>query len=223
MTLDLDRKMAQLELKLLRAQLNSHFMFNNLNAINFYILQKDPQKASFYLTLFSRLMRRIMAGSQRDFIKLSEEIETLRLYVQLESMRFNHPIELQPVYGENIDPEMIMFPSLLLHTYIEHAIWNHLLPLTQDGKIRLGVFRRLNKFHIVLEDNGIHRSETHAHRLMTQDEAGLQMAEERVFLLNQRHGTDIQVQVVEVPIAGGEPGRRVEIEFEPIPFTKPKQ
>jgi LytS/YehU family sensor histidine kinase len=52
MTVDLERKMAQLEVKLLRAQFNSHFLFNNLNAINYRILQNDPQTASAYLTLF---------------------------------------------------------------------------------------------------------------------------------------------------------------------------
>ncbi len=89
MTRDLELEMARLEVKLLRAQFNSHFLFNNLSAINYRILNKDPADASKYLNAFSRLLRRTLADSRSDFVALSDEIETLRLYVTMENMRFD--------------------------------------------------------------------------------------------------------------------------------------
>ena len=72
----------------LRAQMNPHFIFNSLNAINKFILQNDKLQASEYLTKFSRLVRLILENSKETSISLESELESLNLYLELESLRF---------------------------------------------------------------------------------------------------------------------------------------
>lgn len=193
MAVDLERQMAQLEVKLLRAQFNSHFLFNNLNAINFHILKNDSQTASFYLTLFSRLMRRIIADTQRDFNKLSEEIETIRLYIQIESMRFNRKIRFDTAIDPDIDPGQIWIPSLILHTYLENTIWQGLQPNTVESELKLAVHKKLNIYNIELRGNGFASQKNRPHSMYTAEESGITMARERLQLLNQCYGTDMQI------------------------------
>ncbi|GAB2782091.1 hypothetical protein GCM10027275_27410 [Rhabdobacter roseus] len=222
--MDLDREIAQLEVKLLRSQINSHFLFNNLNAINYHILRNDSQKASRYLTLFSRLMRRIITGSQRDFVKLDEEAETIRLYVEMESLRFDKPFKFMYFVDDSVAPEAVWIPSLLLHTYVENAIWHGLVPQTGEGMLRLSVNRHLGKYHIVLEDNGFDRKPGGTglpSALRADEDAGLLMAEERLRLLNQKYKTDMRVHI-DTPSYGPEgsrptrQGTRIELSFKPF-------
>ncbi|MBU1820679.1 MAG: histidine kinase [Bacteroidetes bacterium] len=215
MTVDLERKMAQLEVKLLRAQFNSHFLFNNLNAINYRILQNDSQTASAYLTLFSRLMRRILADSRRDFNRLSDEIETIRLYLQVESMRFNRTIQLITNIEPGLDPGQIWIPSLILHTYLENSVWQSMLPRAMDSILILSVQKQANMYHIVLEDNGFVASVPRS--AYAREESGMSMAQERLRLLNQCYGVEMQITTGEKAGATSEaPGTRVDLSFKPF-------
>ena len=210
-----------MEVKLLRSQINSHFLFNNLNAINYYILRNDTQKASRYLALFSKLMRRIISGSQRDFVKLDEEAETVRLYVEMESLRFDKPFKFVFFVDESVAPELVWIPSLLLHTYVENAIWHGLVPQSGEGMLRLSVYRKREKYHIVLEDNGFDRQAGRPSALRADEDAGLVMAEERLRLLNQKYETDMRVHI-DTPTHGAHgsrparQGTRIELSFKPF-------
>lgn len=155
MTLDLDLQMAQLEVKLLRTQFNSHFLFNNLNAINYCILQNDNQKASSYLTLFSRFLRRLAGSSRHDFVRLSEEIETLSQYVQIENLRFARSLRLAVSVESGIEPEEVWIPSFVLHSHLENMIWQNLESQAAEGVLRLRVKKKSGKYCILLETTGI--------------------------------------------------------------------
>jgi len=87
---ELQQKASELEMQALRAQMNPHFIFNSLNAINHFILQNKKSEASAYLTKFSRLVRMILQNSQSSLISLESEIEALKLYLELEALRFDH-------------------------------------------------------------------------------------------------------------------------------------
>ena len=87
---DLQQQATELEMQALRAQMNPHFIFNCLNSINGFILKNESETASDYLTKFSRLIRMVLNNSQRKFISLEDELETLGLYLYMEKLRFTN-------------------------------------------------------------------------------------------------------------------------------------
>src|SRR4029453_13138134 len=87
---ELQQQKTEIEMQALRAQMNPHFIFNSLNSINRFILQNNKAQASDYLTKFSRLVRLILQNSQASLISLESELESLELYLDLESVRFDH-------------------------------------------------------------------------------------------------------------------------------------
>ena len=185
--------MAQLELKLLRAQFSSHFLFNHLNAINYSILKEDPKTASAYLTLFARLLRRITADSRREFVRLSQEIETIRLYIKIESMRFGYPIHFTTSIEANLDPAQVWVPSLVLHTYVENAIWHVMQQRQPEGAIQLKLRKEMDKYHLLLQDNGQGKARRLSEQLKPHDKVGMDLTQERLRLLNWQFGTDLEV------------------------------
>lgn len=221
MTLDLDLQMAQLEVKLLRAQFNSHFLFNNLNAINFCILQNDNQKASSYLTLFSRYLRRLSGrSSYQDFVRLTEEIETLSQYVQIENLRFARSLRFAVSVDRNIDLEEIWVPSLILHSHIENMIWHNSESQTDEGFLSLGIKKKSGKCHILLEASSMRDEIADSHTRLGTNENELSLALERLRLLNERYGTDFNVEIRKPRSRANGSGLRVDISFTHFIFWK---
>ena len=190
---DIDLQMAQLEVKLLRAQFSSHFLFNHLNAINYSILKGDPKAASSYLTSFARLLRRITADSQHEFVRLSDEIETLGLYIKIESMRFGYPIRFITSIDPELDPAQVWVPSLVRHTYVENAIWHVVQQRKEEGAIGLKLIKKMDKYHLLLQDNGRGKARRLSERLQPQEKEGMALTQERLQLLNWQFGTDLEV------------------------------
>lgn len=223
---DIDLQMAQLEVKLLRAQFSSHFLFNHLNAINYSILKDDPKAASSYLTLFARLLRRITADSRREFVRLSDEIETIRLYIKIESMRFGYPIRFTTSIDPEFDPAQVWVPSLILHTYVENAIWHVVQQRKEEGVIGLTLIKKTDKYHLLLQDNGRGKAKRFSERLQPQEKASIDLTQERLQLLNRQFGTDLEV-TMDDPESWEEPGtlfekspspsnRTVDLSFHPF-------
>lgn len=122
----LHQQLAELEAKALRAQMNPHFIFNSLNAIQECIVTEKPDTAFEYLSKFSRLLRLVLNNSEKNFIPLTNELEMLRLYLSLETLRFRHSFTYCIDVEETIDPEEVQVPSLLIQPYIENALWHGL-------------------------------------------------------------------------------------------------
>ncbi len=214
MTLDLDLQMAQLEVKLLRSQFNSHFLFNNLNAINYRILQNENQKASSYLTLFSRFLRRLADSSRQDFVRLSEEIETLSQYVQIENLRFAHVLRLAVSVEPGIRTEEVWVPSLVLHSHLENMIWQNLASQAGEGILALKIKKESGKYYILLRTKGINLGISDSRAQLGSRESGLSLTLERLQLLNTRHGTDLQMSHSEASAPNS--GKQVVLSFSPI-------
>jgi len=154
-----EKKISEVEMKALRAQMNPHFIFNCLNSINRYIVKSDHITASNYLTRFSKLIRRILDNSASGIITLDTEMETLDLYVQMEAMRFHNRFSYNIVAGETIDRHTTLIPSMLLQPYVENAIWHGLLHKI-SGDCRLDIqFQKTNEnlMCVTIEDNGVGR------------------------------------------------------------------
>ncbi|MCW3071770.1 MAG: Two-component system sensor histidine kinase, partial [Bacteroidetes bacterium] len=120
--LNAQQRTLQLEQKLLRSQMNPHFIFNSLIAIESYIYKNEPKEAGKYLSGFARLMRLILENSREEYIPLSKEIKTLEYYLQLQKNRFDNAFDYAIELSEGTDPEAIAIPPMLAQPFIENSI-----------------------------------------------------------------------------------------------------
>jgi tetratricopeptide (TPR) repeat protein len=181
-------QVSEVELKALRTQMNPHFIFNSLRSINEFILNRQTQLASEYLIKFSNLMRSILENSRRKEIILSDEINVLELYMQVELQRMEHPftyaIELDP----EIDPENTLIPPMLLQPIIENSIWHGLAPKDKPGKIIIRIRKENNLILCEVEDNGIGTELSRSRRNKSGVKAtsyGLKITAERLAIIEQ--------------------------------------
>ena len=189
-------KASELEMQALRAQMNPHFIFNSLNSINRFILQNNKEQASEYLTKFSKLVRLILQNSNVSLITLESELEALQLYLELESLRFNHRFNFKISVDDEIDTEVIKVPPLIIQPYAENAIWHGLmhLPAGQAGKQDIGnleieITEEANFLQIKISDDGIGRkkaAELKSKSATTHKSMGLKITEDRIATMNEK-------------------------------------
>ncbi|MFC4872992.1 tetratricopeptide repeat protein [Negadavirga shengliensis] len=153
----LKQHMAETEMKWLKAQLDPHFIFNSLNSISDFILRNDSMTADYYLGKFAKLMRMILEKSGEKAIRLSEDLQMLELYMQLESLRLNNKFTYNIKVEEGLDPDQIEVPPLLLQPYVENSIWHGLSGMEGPGKILILVYKTINGISCSVEDNGVGR------------------------------------------------------------------
>jgi len=151
-----------LEQRLLRAQMNPHFIFNSLCAVQDFILAGKPQKANTFLTKIARLMRNILENSREEFIPLDKEIETIRLYLDLQQLRFETGFEYKITLDKSIDPENISVPPMLTQPCVENSIEHGLLPLKEKGELNIAYSLSNGLMMLEVTDNGIGRTEAAA-------------------------------------------------------------
>ena len=133
----IEQQLAELEGKALRAQMNPHFIFNSLNAIQECVVSGKIDAAYDYLARFSKLLRMVLNNSEKDLVSLQEEIDMLNIYLELESLRFKDSFSYEINIAPNIETEMSEVPPLLLQPYIENAIWHGLMHKEGEKKLRI--------------------------------------------------------------------------------------
>lgn len=213
---DYERRLADVEMSALRAQMNPHFIFNSLNSIEYYIINNEPEKASDYLNRFSRLIRLILQNSKSATVPIKDDLEALRLYIEMESMRFDNLFDYEVSVEKGFDLERTVIPPMLLQPYVENAIWHGLMQKKAGaGKLALTLRRSNNHLICTIEDNGIGREE--ARKLKSKSATsrksfGMKITSDRLAMLNRLAGTDASVQVFDLYNSAGEgTGTRVEL------------
>jgi tetratricopeptide (TPR) repeat protein len=146
-----------LEQRLLKAQMNPHFIFNSLCAIQDLILAEKPQKANAFLTKIARLMRNILENSREEYIPLEKEIETLRDYMDVQQLRFDSGFEYSINMDQSIDPVNVSVPPMLAQPCIENSIEHGLLPGRENGRVSVSYSLRGGLIMLEVTDNGIGR------------------------------------------------------------------
>jgi LytS/YehU family sensor histidine kinase len=154
-----EKKLANVEMSALLAQMNPHFLFNSLNSIDSYIIRNESKKASEYLNNFARLMRLILQNSRSNYINLKDELEALELYMQMESLRFKNKFCYSIAIDENVESSSIVIPPMLIQPYVENAIWHGLMHKTNgtEGLVKINISKNADDLLCVIEDNGIGR------------------------------------------------------------------
>ncbi len=209
-----ERRMAELRLSALRAQMNPHFIFNAINSIQHYVLNNDSEKAYSYLAKFSKLIRLVLDQSQSNTITLKQELELLGLYVELEQLRFEHPISIEWFVAPEIDQSGVRLPGMLIQPYIENSIWHGLLPLKErEGVLKIHITESVDNLIVVVEDNGIGRAA--AQKVQSESSRrsyGMLITNERLKLLDKSEFNSHRITVIDLHDVNGNPiGTRVEI------------
>jgi len=202
------QKIADTELALLHSQMNPHFTFNCLNSIKLYIEQNDIEAASGYLTKFSKLIRIILDNSRSERVTLASELSSLRLYLELEAMRFKNKLDYSLVIEENLDEEFIELPPLLIQPYVENAIWHGLMHKEAGGKLQVAISRVDDFLIITVEDNGIGRKMAAALKsksVLKNKSHGTVITHERIALINKHFKQDASVVIKDLVDSKGTP------------------
>lgn len=152
--MEVEKKIASLELKALQAQMNPHFIFNAVNSIQHFMLKGDMLAANDYLTRFARLMRFFLEASIEKKVLLKDEIEMLKLYLELEALRFDSAFDFEINCPDLTAMEI---PTMLIQPYVENAIHHGLATKKGKGHLKLDIKTKDNKLIIHIDDNGIGR------------------------------------------------------------------
>lgn len=150
-------KVAELESESLRAQMNPHFIFNALNSIKAYIIKSNKEEAADYLTTFSDLIRAVLRNSKQKEISLKNEIEALKLYLQIENFRLNHKFDYNINISEDINIDRVAFPPLIIQPFVENSIWHGFVNKKTKGKLDINICRMKDQLIIEVIDDGIGR------------------------------------------------------------------
>ncbi|MBS1597616.1 MAG: tetratricopeptide repeat protein [Bacteroidetes bacterium] len=145
------------EIKALRSQMNPHFIFNSLNSINDYISKNDLKSADTYLVKFAKIMRLILENSEKKEVRLSDDLQALELYMQLESLRLNNKFTYNIKISDAIDVENTLIPPLLLQPFVENSIWHGISGKQGNGKILIRIEKENEMIKCTIEDDGIGR------------------------------------------------------------------
>lgn len=205
-----------LAIKSLRGQMNPHFIFNALNSVNHYISQNDERAANKYLSDFSKLMRAVMETSKQDLISLAEELDILKIYLQLEHSRFSDKFDYTFHIDKTIDDTEFELPPMIIQPFIENAVWHGLRYMDEKGELTISIQRKNEDLLITISDNGIGRKksmEIKTKNQKLQNSTGMQNIESRISIMNELYKTNIQVSIDDANPGSEQTGTLVEIQI----------
>ena len=202
-----EKRLRELQMAAIRAQMNPHFLFNSLNSVQNLIQQNRAREAHLYLSDFAGLIRKVLRNSDKEEVSLAEELETLEQYLNLEKLRFDFEYTIEVDKG--IDQNLFMLPSMILQPLAENALMHGLQHKTGDKKLQIRISKIKSAVRVSVEDNGIGIEE--AKKLKTKSNGvGLRMNEERILMMKEKYGGDYSFRLIDLSEHNGN-GTRVEI------------
>ena len=207
------KEMEELKMTALQSQMNPHFLFNSLNSINNFVIKNDVEKASDYITKFSKLIRVILNSSSSPTSSLTEELAVLALYVKLEQMRVNGSFEYTVNVDKKLDLDHIKVPTLFLQPFIENAIWHGIMKSDEPNKeIQLIIKEDKGNVLCIIRDNGIGINKAKEIDKMSQKRRffGTEATGDRIRILHQNKG--VKIETIDIS-KGKKTGTQVSIIF----------
>lgn len=210
-----ERKLSALEGRALQAQMNPHFIFNSLNAIQYLMNSGQKDKANIYLANFGKLIRMNLEAAEESTFSLAEELRRLEYYLSLEKLRLNDQISYQIVLEPDLNPEQIQIPCMILHPFVENAIWHGILPSERPGKVEVFIKKSANDGHIVtIRDNGIGIDQGRNSQVNEHQSKGIDLVRRRLKLLQPTRKDYIPVRIRELKDwKGSTAGTQVDLYF----------
>lgn len=212
----LERELDKSVLTSIKAQMNPHFLFNALNTIQSYVYMNDKVNAGVYISKFSELTRCILDHSSKEAVAVSEELDALKLYLELEKMRFDGALDYKIDIDGQINTSAVQMPPLLLQPYVENAIKHGLFHKKENRQLRIRFTKKGQRIRIEIEDNGIGRKrseEINSKRYNDHKSFSMSANRKRLEILKQ-YQPDVHFEVADLLSDTGEArGTRVIIEL----------
>ncbi len=190
---------SKLEQKLLRTQMNPHFIFNAIAAIQHYIVKNRSLEASSYLSSFAKLMRSILQNSIEEVVTLETEIQTLEDYLNLQNLRLDGNLEYKIQGKEAFDSEDFAIPPMLLQPFIENAI-EHGIMKTQEqkGKIDINFKKDQSKLYVEITDDGIGRENAKINKNNQQKSFATDITNQRIKSMRKTYKKGIRFNIIDL-------------------------
>ncbi|MBO9565901.1 MAG: histidine kinase, partial [Niastella sp.] len=221
--MQINNRMAELEQMALKAQMNPHFIFNSLNSVQQYVIDKDLIGANKFITEFSRLIRLTLDLSSKARISIQEEINYLTTYLELEKTKFEDKFSYTVTIAPGLDAAAWFIPPMLLQPYVENSI-RHGLKYRNDkkGLIKIGV--TLNGQYLVcqVEDNGVGRQQAGEYKSeipIEYQSKGMSLTARRIEMLNKTQTARILIDIEDLEFNNKPAGTRVILRF-PLQNTR---
>jgi putative methionine-R-sulfoxide reductase with GAF domain/ligand-binding sensor domain-containing protein len=209
--LRLNKDLATSQLTALRSQMNPHFLFNAMNSIQQFTLSGDTENANRYISKFSTLLRKVLHSSQQNYLKLDEEVEQLRLYLDIEQLRMGPDFSYEIKIDEEIEADACKIPGMLIQPFAENAL-KHGLSLKEGDKKLYIEFQWYSEREILvtITDNGIGRKQAAAikagqEKLLPHASKGIELIENRLQLLNLADDKEL-LAIIDLTLPDGSPG-----------------
>jgi LytS/YehU family sensor histidine kinase len=212
----LETKVAEGETRLLRAQMNPHFIFNSLNAIQSFIMMNNERMANRYLSRFSKLMRMFLESSRSQYTTISDEIELLDHYMELEKLRFEDKFDYEIEMDQALDAYNTEIPTMIIQPFIENAINHGFTHKKEKGMLKVAFTKDGDEISCTVEDNGIGRKKAAEFKQQSTKpqhvSRAMQIIEERLDLINTLENTNIGTTISDkIDQANESNGTKVEI------------
>lgn len=192
-----EKEILTLEQDMLRSQMNPHFIFNSLNSIKLYIINNEKENAVYYLNKFSKLIRKILIASTEKEMTLEDELDTMKLYMNIENIRFSNEIDFQIEVESTINTTNIRVPSLVLQPFLENALWHGLSSKKDNKKILLKVTKPSEDYiSISIVDNGVGRKESeriNKNKILKRKSVGIAITKARLINFSKSFTTDYKI------------------------------
>lgn len=193
------RKISEVELNAIQAQLNPHFIFNCMNTIKYFILEKDFANANEGLNKLARLIRNSMENSEKLFIPIRQEMTFMINYIELEKMRLGKQLEYSITVAPDIDPGTLI-PHLFIQPYIENAIKHGIAHLeNKQGLLRIDIIQDAESIICTVEDNGIGRAASGKLSAgLSHVSKGTRLTLEKSMLLKQYYNYNCSIRITDL-------------------------
>jgi len=189
----------ELEQKLMRSQMNPHFIFNSLIAIQSYIYKNEAVQAGDYLAKFADLIRITLENSRVEFVVLEKELKMLNVYIELQALRFDNKFDFQIKMDDDIDPSMVMIPPMMAQPFIENAIEHGLRHKKERGKLIIEFKKTQESISCLVEDNGIGRAKSlEFQKKKMHQSMATSITRERLVILSKKARQTFNLEIIDL-------------------------
>lgn len=197
-----NKRLSELELRALRAQMNPHFIFNALNSIQDFIINNNVKQASKSLSKFAKLIRQILDNSENNTITLAKKIDFLKLYIEIESLRFDNQFNYKVSVDSQVNIYQIEIPTMLIQPFIENAIWHGLMHQVGERNLEIKFYLgNKQTIHCEIIDNGIGRKQSELikdKQIRLHTSKGISLTHERLKILNKLNATKTELDIIDL-------------------------
>jgi two-component sensor histidine kinase len=197
--LETNRKLHEMEIRTLKAQMNPHFIFNALSSIQSLIVNGRNDKAEAYLSKFSKLIRELLESNANESLSVSEEAAILHKYLEIESLRFGSSFTYSLLVDKEIDSENTRIPHMMIQPFVENAIWHGLLTKAGDRQLHISVeYESRKTVRCIIDDNGVGRDAGAGRETTIKKKSlALSIVRQRLELMNRLLNTRCAVEIID--------------------------